>query len=353
VFLLEFDIFLVQGVDSVNHGLDKLDFRVSQSVLVGDIVGVSSLAARFTSGTSGLEGEFFASLLEGGKSFLGPSGQVNVNGSSHTSSQVGGARVQVTELRVQHEFLAGFGLDGISDSGNTSSESFKDSLNVTTLLHGNDSKLIFFIDPDKEGLGFVVEDTSAFGPVSFHTSNGQVSVSGNEEEVVIDELLSDLLVHASERVVVTSQVSGELSEGVLHQRFDSNSLFLGDSGGETESFNGSTDTDTAGVNGNFRVNIAGNLGGVHVRGVFEVGGKAVVFANEGGEDISEVLVGVTITGVDTTMLVVEFNGASDSLGQSETGSLGDNTAQLVPFFLGDVLSDQAVGRLDSGKFGHC
>ena len=38
VFLLELKILLVEGVDSINHGLDKLDLGVSETVLVGDIV---------------------------------------------------------------------------------------------------------------------------------------------------------------------------------------------------------------------------------------------------------------------------------------------------------------------------
>jgi hypothetical protein len=39
VLLLEFKILLVQGVDTVNHDLDKLDLGVTQTVLVGNIVG--------------------------------------------------------------------------------------------------------------------------------------------------------------------------------------------------------------------------------------------------------------------------------------------------------------------------
>ena len=35
VFLLQFKIFLPQGVDTVNHGLNKLNFRVSKTMLFG------------------------------------------------------------------------------------------------------------------------------------------------------------------------------------------------------------------------------------------------------------------------------------------------------------------------------
>ena len=36
------------------------------------------------------------------------------------------------------------------------------------------------------------------------------------------------------------------------------------------------------------------------------------------------------------MLVVELDGTGDGLSEGEAGSLGDNTAQLVPFFLEDI-----------------
>jgi len=50
------------------------------------------------------------------------------------------------------------------DDGVSLGESLENFLNVTTVLHGNYSELIFFIDPDKECLLRVVEDTSGFRP---------------------------------------------------------------------------------------------------------------------------------------------------------------------------------------------
>ena len=77
-------------------------------------------------------------------------------------------------------------------------ETLEDTLDITALLHGNDTELILLINPDKEGLVVVVENTTAFGP-----GNLQVGVTRHEEEMVIDELLADLLVHAGQGVVVT------------------------------------------------------------------------------------------------------------------------------------------------------
>jgi hypothetical protein len=44
-------------------------------------------------------------------------------------------------------------------------------------LHGDDSELILFVNPDKEGLFFVVENTSAVGPVTIEASNFEETVS--------------------------------------------------------------------------------------------------------------------------------------------------------------------------------
>ena len=39
-------VLLVQGVDTVNHGLNKLDLGVSQPVLVGDVIGAAWVEGR-------------------------------------------------------------------------------------------------------------------------------------------------------------------------------------------------------------------------------------------------------------------------------------------------------------------
>merc|ERR1719322_1156344 len=181
-------------------------------MLVGNVISVSGLSARFTTGSTGLNGKLFASCLKGIKTFLGPSREVDVDGGSHASSKIGWARVNVTELFGQLEVLAGFSLDGVLYSLNTSGQSFEYTSYITSLLHGNDSELIFFIDPDKECFGFVVEDTTAFGPVTFHTSYLQVWISRHEEEVVIDQLLSDSFIHSSQWVVIPARSPANLAK---------------------------------------------------------------------------------------------------------------------------------------------
>ncbi len=130
-----------------------------------------------------------------------------MHGGPHAGAQVGGARVDVAELGAEHEVLAALGLDGVAHGLDAPGEPLKDSLDVTALLHGDDAELVLLIDPDEEGLGLVVEDAPALGPVTLHAGHLQVRVSRHEEEVVIDQLLADLLVHAGQRVVAASQVT--------------------------------------------------------------------------------------------------------------------------------------------------
>jgi len=352
VLLLQFKILLPEGVDTIDHGLDKLNLGVAQAMFVGNVVGVTGLATRFAAGTTGLQAKSFAPLLQLVNRILGPAGQVNVDGGTHASAQVGGAGVDVAELGGEQELLATLGLDGVTDSGDAPGETLEDTLDITALLHGDDAELILLVDPDKEGFGSIVEDATALGPVTLHTSDLQVGVTRHEEEVVVDELLADGLIHTGQGIVVTSQISFQLGESVLHEGLNINTLLLGDAGGKTESLDGTADTDSAGVDGDFGVNVGGDFGGIHVRGVFEVSSKTMVFADEGIEDILEVNVGVFITSIDTTMLVVEVNSASDSLGKGEARGLGDVVSQFSPFVGGDVLGDQGVLGFDIGEWCH-
>jgi len=350
VLLLPFEIFLPEGVDTVNHDLDQLNFRKSKTMLVGDVIGATSLATGFSAGSTGLDGEFLAPGLELLNRLLGPSGEVTMDGSTHASSQVGGARVDISVLVVKHESLARLLHDTFTDGSDTAGKTLKDSLDITTLLHGDDTELILLIDPQKEGLGGIVEDSTALGPVTLHTGNGEVGISGNEEEMIINKLLTNFLIHASEGIVFSSKISGKSGKSNLHEVLNSNTLFLGDSGGKSESINGATDTDTGGVDGHIGVDVSGDLGDIHVRGVLGVGGDAMVLLDDSIKDLSEVLVGVPISGVDTAVLVVELNSTGNALSEGESGGLGHNILDLVPSLLSDVLGHQRLGGLDDGEF---
>jgi len=350
VLLLELEVLLPEGVDSINHDLDQLDLGVAKTVLVGDVISVSSLTARFTAGSTGLNSELLASGLELVNRLLGPSREVNMDRGSHASTEVGGAGVDVTVLLGQSVVLARLGLDGLLDGLDAAGKAGEDSLDVAALLHGDDTGLVLLIDPEKEGLGVIVEDSTTLGPVTLHTSDSQVTVSGNEEEVVINQLLTDSLVHASKRIVLASEVTGQLGQSGGHHLLDVNSLLLGDSGGETESINITSDTNTGRVDWDSGLDVADDLLGVHVGGVLGIGGDTVVVLDDGIEDLGEVLVGVPITSVDTAVLVVELNGTGAGLGDGEAAGLGLDVLDFVPSLLGHVLGHQGVGGLDDGEF---
>ena len=159
-----------------------------------------------------------------------------------------------------------------------------------TLLHGNDTELILLIDPGEEGLVLVVEDAATLGPVALHAGDLQVGVAGHEKEVVVDQLLSYFLVHASERVVTSCKVILKVGESLLHEVLDSNSLLLGDSRGKAESVDGTTNPDPAGVHRGGGVDVALDLVDVHVAGVGRVSADAMVLLDQGVEDIRKHLV---------------------------------------------------------------
>jgi len=350
MLLLELLVLLPESVDSVNHGLDQFNLGVAKTMLVGDVISVTSLASRFSAGSTGLNLQFLASNLELLDAFLGPSGEVNMDRGSHASTEVGGAGVDVTVLLGQSIFLARLGLDGLLDGLDAAGEAGEDSLDVAALLHGDDTGLVLLIDPEKEGLGVIVEDSTTLGPVTLHTSDGQVSISVDKEEVIINQLLSNLLVHASKRIVLASKISRQFGKSVGHQLLDVNSLLFGDSGGETESINITSDTNTGGVDWSARLNVALHQRRIHVRGVLGIGLDAVIVLDHSVEDLGEVLVRVPITSVDTAMLVVELDGTGAGLGDGEAAGLGLDVLDFVPSLLGHVLGHQGVLRLDVREF---
>jgi len=194
---LQLLVLLPKLVDTVNHLLDQLNLGVSQPVLVGDVIGVASLSTRLSTGSTGLQVELLASLLKLFDRVLGPARQVNMNRCSHAGTQISGAGVDVSKLLRQTELLSRFFLDRVTNSLDTLGKPCEDTLDISTLLHGDNAELILLIDPDKEGLLLVVEDAATLWPVSLHTSNSQVPVSRDKEEMVIDQLLADRFVHAS------------------------------------------------------------------------------------------------------------------------------------------------------------
>ena len=103
-------------------------------------------------------------------------GKLNVDRGSHRSSQVSWAGCDVTEVFIMGEF------GDLLDLSSCLGESGEDCQNISTLLHRNNSKLILLINPNKESLGIIMEDTSSIRPVSVKTTSIEESISLLEKE---------------------------------------------------------------------------------------------------------------------------------------------------------------------------
>merc|ERR1712183_1065139 len=318
VLCLQGVVFCVECVHAINHLLDKLNLRVSQPVLVGDVIGAASLATRLSPGAPGLQVQLLATSCQTLHALLGPTGKVNVNGCPHASSQVGGAGMDITVLGIQHEVLSRLCFDTVPNCLDSTSKAIKDGPNVSSFLHGDNTELIFLIDPGQEGLVLVVEDPAPLWPITLHASDLKVGVARHKEEVVVDQLLPHLLVHAGEREVGASKVALQVGKSLLHQVLDSNPLLLGDARRKAKAVNGATDPDPAGVHWSCGVDIALDLPNIHVAGMGRIGADSMVLLDQRVKDLGKVLVGVPVSSIDSTMLVIKFNSTGNSLSEGKS-----------------------------------
>ena len=115
----------------------------------------------------------------------------------------------------------------------------------------------------------------------------QIRVSGHKEEVIIDELLSDLLAHTCEGKVGSGQIPSQVSKGLLHEVLHSKPLVLGNAWRQSEAVNTATNSNTSGVDWSCAVNVPLDLAHVHVAGVLALGGDAMVVLDDGVEHLRE------------------------------------------------------------------
>ena len=108
-------------------------------------------------------------------------------------------------------------------------KSSEDSTDIGTLLHRDNPKLVFLVDPDQESLLIVVEDASAFRPVSVEATGIKEPVTFFEEEVISNQLILLSFSHRSERVECASELALECVASLNNFLFNFISLLSSDS----------------------------------------------------------------------------------------------------------------------------
>ena len=80
-------------------------------------------------------------------------------------TEVRWASQNVAKVLVPHNFVTIFTQIGL-EFLQAITETVENGLDVTALLHRDNTEMILLIDPDEEVLGFVVPDTAGVGPVT-------------------------------------------------------------------------------------------------------------------------------------------------------------------------------------------
>mmetsp|Transcript_24412 Transcript_24412/g.40729 ORF Transcript_24412/g.40729 Transcript_24412/m.40729 type:complete len:225 (-) Transcript_24412:878-1552(-) len=156
--------------DAVDHLLHQLHFRETQSLLVGHVELGALGSGVFSRGSSGLQVEGRAHLLQQLLVFLHSALHQFVelrkhdhDGGAKTRSQVGGTGPHKSEGLVPHELGAVRFCRGL-DCVREIAEPREHRGNVSAQLHGDDAAVVFLVHPAQCRLGLVVEDASVVGP---------------------------------------------------------------------------------------------------------------------------------------------------------------------------------------------
>jgi len=322
---------------TVVHILDEVLLGAAQSALVGDVVDVVVGFGVFTVSTTNLHVELIGDSLEVSL-VLSKQWQVDVHGGAKCGTQVGWAGGDVSKVR------------GVGELGNLlnlvgcTGKSAEHGTDVGTLLHRDNSELVLFIDPHKEGLGIVVEDTTTLWPVSVETTGLKETVSLLEEEVISDELLLVISRHSLEGVVGSLEIVIELGESLDNELLDLLTLFSANTWAKWVSGQVATNTDTGGLD---HLGIllgewwAVQLVVVHVAGVTIVDANLVVALDDWGEKVRESVIGVWRCCVNTDSRISVLASRQHALLKCNAKGVS-LVVVLVPDVLGHVLAEHAV-----------
>jgi len=321
-----------EGSNTIDHVLDEVLLGSAESSEVGDvenaIVGLSVLSVDTSDLNVVLSGDFVESLFVGSKL-----GELDVDGGTHGGTEVGWAGGDVAEMVVVGE------LEVLLDLGGGSLESGEDGLDVSSWLHGNDSELVLFVDPNEEGLGVVMEDTSSGWPVSVQVGCSKESVSLLEEEVIVNELLLILSSHGLEWVEFTFEITIEVLASLHDLVHDLESLLLGDTWTEWEFGEVSSNSDSSRVDHSRLLSsefVVLQLLGIHVGHVLVILLVLVIVLNDLVEELLKLGVGLVGTGVNTDARVLVGNSGENASLEADTG-VARLVLVLLPNLLGEAL----------------
>ena len=340
-----------KSLDTVVHVLGELDLVAAETAQVGDVEHAIVSLGVLTVGTADLDVVLVGNALHEGLVLL-ELGQVDVDGSAHASAQVGGAVGDVTEMLIRGEL--GLLLNGSRGDG----ETLEHLTDVGTLLHGDDTELILFVNPDEESLGVVVEDTTGLRPVTLETAGLEILVATLEQEVVSNELVTLSVGHGLERVVLALELTSKAVKSSDNLALESLTVSTADGGTERVLSRVTGNTDTGGVD--HLVLIWGEVGAsqvsvVHVDDVLICGLVAVIRLNDLVHEGSEVIVRLMGASIDTDTGVGPLGTGEDGLLEGEA-VLVLAVLALFPNIAGEALVEERLSargevRESSDVFG--
>jgi len=235
-------LHLDEKFNTVDEVLDKVNLRLSKTVAVGDVKGATDGSCVDTTGSTLLETHLVEESIKAG--ILGHIRDFDVDSSTETSSKVGGAGKDVAEMLGPHELPSLLG-NVVLNLLESITEALEHPLDVSSLLHGDDTGMVLLVDPDKEVLVLVVPDTTGIGPVTPHTgAQEQGRHRLVKQEVVIDELLLFSISHAIQGVVLARKFTLELTQSINNHTLNLTALSTGANWGESKTTNATSGTNT-------------------------------------------------------------------------------------------------------------
>lgn len=285
-------------VDTPHHLCNSLEFCKTHPAFVGDIKNTTNTFCVFTVDTSGLEMVFVTDFLK--VRHLRYLGDLDMYTSPHGCTQV--AR---TESKITHVVLLGEG-QLLFHTLNSLDQPLVDFSQVTSLLHGDQPKMIFLVYPAQEGLVIVEVDTSAGGPIIVTTGGLQESIRIVEEEMISSQLPLGVSGHSSKRMVLTGQFTLKGLKSLNGDFLHVDTVLLVDDGREAIASVAPANTDTGGDN---EVTVGVKITEAQVVHVTEAWlGVSnfidlMVVHDDSVEDFSKGGVCIRVTGIDTNTAV--------------------------------------------------